>query len=468
MRDLRTGLRDDSGQVVVVTALCMVVLLAFLGLAIDVGHLRQVRRQMQTLADAAAMAGGLEIRVCAATSTTPDSSCTAMKDAVKNAMVENGKTATFLTNCATPGTDLTVTLNNGPCALGTKDPNNKDNHFVEAVVSQQVRTYFAKVVGYNNVKVSARAEAKRGAGPCIYALNRHIDSAITFPVGLGVNSTCGIVDESDNAAALTCLVAFGTAPKINVTGGTSGLLCGSSPKPVTGVPVPTPADPMAYLPVPAAASQSCPTSTAANNLTGSKSAVTLGPGTFVLNPGVYCGGINILGVGTDVTFKPGVYILRDAPGPLGIGMQGGLNIVLTAASKLNASGVMFYNQGNVSTPATSVGGFSITAAAPLLSSTTFSAATSGTYGGVLFWQAKGVPTSSTYLVNLLNGGTFEGAIYEPSAKVAYAVGLLNSSYNILVADQLNFTGQILSTFGSNYAALANGSPLQTDAAVLIQ
>ena len=468
MRDLRAGVRDDSGQVVVVTALCMIVLLAFLGLAIDVGHLRLVRRQMQTLADAAAMAGGLEIRVCAATSTSPASSCTAMQDAVRNAIVENGKTAAFLTNCASPGTSLTVTLNNGPCALGTKDPNNKDNHFVEAVVSQQVRTYFARVVGYDHVTVSARAEARRGTGPCIYALNRHIDSAITFPVGLGINSTCGIVDESDSAAALTCLVAFGSAPKINVTGGTSGMLCGSSPKPVTGVPVPTPADPMAYLPTPPAASNACPKTTATNNWVGSKNAVNIGLGTYVLNPGVYCGGINILAVATDVTFNPGIYILRDGPGPLGVGTQGGLNLTLAALAKLKANGVMFYNQGNVTNPAASVGGFSVTAPVPLLSSTTFSAATSGTYGGVLFWQAKGVPTSAIYLVNLLNGGTFEGAIYEPSAKVAYAVGLLNASYNILVADQLNFTGQILSAIGNNYAALANGSPLQTDAAVLIQ
>ena len=465
MKTFRAIVRCDSGQVVIVTALCMVVLLSLLGLAIDVGHLRLVRRQMQTLADAAAMAGGLEIRVCAATA-----SCPAMQAAVKYAMVENQQTgAAFLMNCAVPGTGLTVTLNDPPCALGSsKDPNTGNTKYVEAVVTQEVRTYFARIVGYDHVKVSARAEAKRGVGPCIYALNPHVASAITFPVGLGINSTCGIVDESDSDSALTCLVAFGTAPKISVTGKTSGLLCGSTPKPVTGVPVPTPADPMAYLPAPPNAGSPCPTTTGTTTWTGSKSAVNIIlPGTYVFNPGIYCGGISFTGaVLANITFNPGIYILRDGPGL--ITTQGGLTLTVPVGATITANGVMFYNQGNVTNPATSVGDFSITAPLPIVNSTSLSAATSGTYGGVLMWQAKGVSTTGTYIGSLLGGGKFEGAVYEPSAKVTYAVAALTSSYNILVADQLNFTGQVLSTIGSNYAALSNGSPLQSDTAVLIQ
>ncbi|AFL90093.1 putative membrane protein (DUF2134) [Terriglobus roseus DSM 18391] len=467
MKPLRAFLKDDSGQVLVVTALCFVVLLGFLGLAIDVGHLRLVRRQVQTLADAAAMAGGLEIRVCAATA-----SCPAMQAAVKNALQENGKTGvSFLTNCATAGTGITVTLNDPPCALGSaKDPNTGNTKFVEVVVTQEVRTYFARVVGYDHVKVSARAEARRGTGPCIYALNPHAAGSITFPVALALNATCGIVVESDSPAALTCLAAFGSAPKINVTGGTSGLLCGSTPKPNTGVPVPTPADPLAYLPVPASASSPCPTTVGVNTFTGNKYAVNITlPGTYTFNPGIYCGGINFTAaIAANITFKPGIYIIRDGPGILGLGTQGGLNLTLPLLSTVTANGVMFYNQGNVAAPASSLGGFSITAPVPLVSTTVFTAATSGTYGGVLMWQAKGVTTTGTYIGSLLGGGKFEGAIYQPSAKVAYAVGALSSAYNILVADQLNFTGQVISTIGSNYSALANGSPLQSDTAVLVQ
>ncbi|SEC14199.1 Tad domain-containing protein [Terriglobus roseus] len=472
MRPVRSLLKDDSGQVLVITALCMVVLLAFLGLAIDVGHLRLVHRQMQTLADAAAMAGGLEIRVCSATA-----SCPAMQAAVKNAMVENKQTsAAFLMNCATPGTGLTVTLNDPPCALGSgKDPNTGNTKFVEAVVTQQVHTYFAWAVGYDNVKISARAEAKRGVDPCIWALNPHIGSAITAIAALGLNSTCGIVVESDSTSALSCLIGVVNAPTIKVTGKVASLLCGSSSPITTGAIVPTPADPMAYLPVPPTASDPCPTTNGTVNLLtgtttyyGAKNGVNAILGSFVFNPGVYCGGISITAaLASSITFNPGVYILRDGTTILNI-PQGGLNLTLPLLANITGNGVMFYNQGNVSNPAASVGSLSITAPVPLVNALNLSAATSGTYGGVLFWQARGVATSGTYLANLLGGGKFEGAIYQPSAKVAYAVGLLTSSYNILVADQINFTGQVLSTVGSNYAALANGSPLHGDTAVLVQ
>jgi uncharacterized membrane protein len=55
---------DESGQMIVLTAMSMVVLIAFLGFAIDVGHFRYVKRNLQSAADAAALAGALEVRIC--------------------------------------------------------------------------------------------------------------------------------------------------------------------------------------------------------------------------------------------------------------------------------------------------------------------------------------------------------------------------------------------------------------------
>src|SRR6476620_7953635 len=54
-------LRDESGQVLVMTFFSMALLLGFLGLAIDVGVLFHARRHMQAVADAAAMAGATEM-----------------------------------------------------------------------------------------------------------------------------------------------------------------------------------------------------------------------------------------------------------------------------------------------------------------------------------------------------------------------------------------------------------------------
>ena len=54
-------LRDESGQVLVMTFFCMGILLGALGLAVDVGVLFHARRNMQAAADAAAMAGATEM-----------------------------------------------------------------------------------------------------------------------------------------------------------------------------------------------------------------------------------------------------------------------------------------------------------------------------------------------------------------------------------------------------------------------
>ena len=477
MSKSRSLLREQTGQVLVITALCMVVLLGFVGFAIDVGHLRLVKSQMQSAADAAALAAGLEIRVCSATP-----GCDAMQSAVKTAMSENGFSgAAFLSNCSgSPGTGVTVMLNDPPCS-NAADPNNGSTKYVEAVVTQNVTTTFASLFGFNNIKVSARAEAKRGVGPCIYALDPHASGAITITAGIGLQSTCGVVDESDSSSALFCTVGFGAAPRIAITGGVGGLLgpllCGSTPPPVTQVPVPAVPDPLAYLPAPPHASDACPAASASGtNYSGSKTAINitaasilLTGNTYTFNPGVYCGGINITAaVLLNITFNPGVYILRDGPGLAGL-TQGGFNLTLSALSNITGNGILFYNEGSTTNAGASVGGFSLTAPAAVgLSNVSLSAATSGEYGGVLFFQAHGISTSGTFLANVLQGSRIEGAVYEPDAKIAYAVGAISSNYNILVAKDINFTGQILSVFGSNYSALSNGSPLQSDVTVLVQ
>src|SRR5215469_10766865 len=53
--------RDENGQTLVLTVFCAAVLIGVLGLAVDAGVLFNARRQMQTAADAAAMAGATEM-----------------------------------------------------------------------------------------------------------------------------------------------------------------------------------------------------------------------------------------------------------------------------------------------------------------------------------------------------------------------------------------------------------------------
>jgi Flp pilus assembly protein TadG len=472
--DSSTILRDEQGQSMIFVALCMTVLIGFIGVSVDAGHFRYVERTMQTAADAAALAGAMEVRICGGVQ-----NCQTMQTSAQNAIVENGYSVdNLLTDCSgSPSTGLTLMIDNPPCA-DSSDPNNGPLklNYVEAVVTNQVPTYFARILGISTITATTRAEAERGiGGPCIYALDPTGAGAITLAAGVLVDSKCGVVDESNNSAALACLIGIGIhAPSISVTGGAegllNGLLCGSQPPPKTNVAAPNPRDPLAYLPVPPAASESCGTTTT-SPYTGSPTEVQIlltAGNTVVFNPGVYCGGIAISApASAAITFTPGMYILRQGSGGvLNAQTTGGLTITLAASSTITGDGVTFYSQEGSNQ---SVNGFSVTAPATLgLGAINLSAPTSGEYGGVLFFQAQGNTSPGTFLLNLAQGSSLTGAIYEPSATVSYGVSVASSTYNILVADDINFLANIDSSFGNDYSTLVSGSPLDGDNVTLVQ
>ena len=109
-----------------------------------------------------------------------------------------------------------------------------------------------------------------------------------------------------------------TASAISVAGGAVVSGGGSTtPAPTTGVA--SVADPFASLPAPAVGACNY------NNYSP-------GYGTWTLNPGVYCGGINISN-GATATFNPGIYIING----------GALSLV--GGTSDTGSGVMFYLTG---------------------------------------------------------------------------------------------------------------------------
>lgn len=472
---MRRILKNERGQAFILTAVCLAFVITFLGFAIDVGHFRYARRQLQSAADAAALAAALEIRVCGGIE-----NCAAMQDAAQNALRENGfAESTLLANCAESQQDgVTLMLNNPVCAV-SGDPNGGRLDYVEAIVSEQVPTYFAGMLGIRSERISARAEAARIGGPCVVALGGppggpyDDQGALTLVAGVLLHSNCPIWDESTSSKALECTLSVGvTAPQINVTGGVSGLLgilpslCGLwTTRAKTGVVSLNPHDPMAYLPAPPNADDPCG-SKSGNTYNGSSSRVNiLLTGTYIFNPGVYCGGINILAatIGTNITFNPGTYVLRQkSTGLLGTGLlsDGGLNITVSALATIRGQGVTFYSEG---------GSSSITVPDTLgLSNFHLSAPTSGEYGGVLLYQPSTNSSADVFSVSAAQGSVFDGAIYAPNASVTYGVNVLSSSYNILVARDINFLAGVASVFGNNYAALSSGSPLNGNVVMLVQ
>ena len=454
---------DERGSILLLTALSLTAFVALVGISVDIGHVLLEKRKLQAAADAAAMAGAIEVRLCGGVT-----NCQTMQSAVQSAVSENNiNVSTTLTNCSgTAGSGVTLTVNNPVCEVST-DPNKGKGNYVEAVLSEPVNTYFARLVGINSFNVNVRAEAAHGlGGPCIYALDSS-GAALSILAGVIVKSNCGVVDESSSSNAINCVVgAFLYAPIILDSGGTSGLLCLASAKPRTHVPAPTPRDPLAYLPAPPTASDSCGTTTS-SPYSGSPSAVNviLG-GNVTFNPGVYCGGISITAaLASTITFNPGTYVLKDGTGLLGI-TQGGLNITLNTLSTISGSDVMFYNEG----PS---GGFSVTepvsgGSVLSLSTIQLSAPTSGDYGGVLFFQEHGVTSTGAFLANLAGTSHLNGAIYLPDAQLSYGVTALASSYNILVAKDINLNVAVASSFGNDYSTLEDGSPLNGDNDVLVE
>lgn len=440
----------ELGQAIVVVALALVVILAILGLAVDMGYLRYTKRQLQTAADAAAMAGAAEL-------TYGDVTPAAQADSASNGFT-NG------TNGAT------VTVNNPPLS----GQHVGDSQYVETIVAKSTPTFFAKAFGVNSVNLQARAVAHLGSGNnCIFALDPEANGALSVDAFASISSQCGIVVESDSSSALSCgSLSSISASSIGVVGGVQNSSCGINPNPVKGIAVPNPSDPLAYLPKPSVGSCTFSSQQTYTSSTSPASEPT------TLNPGVYCGGINIQ-PGAYVVFNPGVYILvstggvGNGNGNGGVGngngngnkkITGGLTIDIGSNVSTNTStlpyGVMFYNYGPAGAITFNFTSFSSNDQVSL------SAPTVGTYQGILFFQDPGNTNSAQIIGNSSYNTSLQGSYYFPTASVVFAFdGTVK--YDVLVADEIRFAyltfgaGQFTgSGFTNDYSSLSSGSPLK--------
>jgi Flp pilus assembly protein TadG len=450
---------SEEGSTLVLTSLGMLVIIAFVGLAIDVGNLRFAKRHLQAAADAAALAAALEVYSCQGTN-----ACSAMQTAAQSSLTENGFSAsTILSNCSgTAGSGLTITINNPPCAQGSNDPNNGNTGYVEVIASEKQPTYFASLVGFKNPTIAVRAEAKKTPNKdCVYSLDSTGAFAMTANIVTFVNSSCGIVDESNNAWAFgSNIIASFTAPEISVAGGSECLLClFPSSGVTTGVTPPVPANPLANLPTPSI--PACGTGSG-STYHGSSSPLVLTLGSYTLYPdGAYCGGISILGA--NVTFEPGTYVIESQGTPSLLNLfnpPGGLTISVLA--NVTGTGVTFYNYGPY-------GAISMVAPSVTLGNVNLVAPTSGTYACMLFFQDPGNTSTATIIGSSSTNTVLQGIYYFPTAVVDYAAAL-NVSYNALIAKDIVF-GVLsfpTSSFSSDYSSVPNGCPLSGGGSVLVQ
>ena len=139
--------KDQLGVTAVLVGLMLPVLVGFLGLALDLGHVVLVRTQMQNAVDAAACGGAIQLQ-----------SSQALATSKANALI------------------ISNNFNLTPTVTFTQDPNGKNpSNAPECNVklTNAVPTYFMKVLGIPTVNLTAYAEAilhSGSTGPFAYAL----------------------------------------------------------------------------------------------------------------------------------------------------------------------------------------------------------------------------------------------------------------------------------------------------------
>jgi len=428
--------KSESGQVVVLAAGAMLLIIGFAALVVDLGFLYATRRNMQTAADAAAVAGSNALeRACG---TSPG--CTCSSEA----------------SCASAGADV-AQLNGfssgGPNSqnVTVADPTTPPaspagGTFVQATVTETVPTFFMRALGFPTVNVSTTAIAGYApAFPCMTSTDPSDKGTIDVSGSGSINTTCPIVNESSNSDGLN--VSGGgtiTASSIALvasswTGDGGGKV---TPTPSTKASVPP--NPFSNLVPPSPCSSSggctgaCPTFSTLNvGSTPSKP----------IDPGVYCGGIHVSGNSTKLSLNPGTYILVN---------QGG-NLV--SSGSMVGTGVTFYNTYSGATNSYRPIVFSGS------SSTNLSAPTSGPYNGILFYQdtTAQIPASKSNAQETVSGSAgakFTGALYFPNSPLVFSGGTSTDPQSAtLYAWTITVSGSAALTNGSSEPG--NAPPITT-------
>jgi Flp pilus assembly protein TadG len=412
---------DDRGSVFAFLAL-LPILAGAVAIGIETGQLYRVKRQMQSSADAAALAGALD-RIAGKNSATISS--TAQYEAGRNGFT-NG------TN------NVTVTVNSPPVS----GANISTTGAVEVIITKTTGFSMGAVLMHwlggspGTFNVSARSVAAQGtttsttnsAEGCLVALvDSPTDQGVNFQNFSSFASDCTIVSNSSatgsgsgasvnvsnfSSASLKQIWARGTVTVQNYSsinyaaaanGGTAPLVRQTSYAidPYSGVGpmnLPTGSGNCDYTNFSAGSASTI-------NVTGNK---------------VYCGGLQV-GNASTVNFSPGVYFI--AGGDLFISSVS----TVTCPSCTTTNGVAFVltQLGNGTTD-TGIGGVSITSDSTInlnagSASMTYKGQTFP--GGILFYQdpraTPGTMASSSkiFTVSSLSNATLSGAIYFPNNRI---------------------------------------------------
>lgn len=392
------SMRSESGSILILTALSMVILLGAAAFAVDGSFMYTERNRMWAAADAAAKSAALEVFY----GNTTQANLEVFAD--KEVALHN-----FSPARSSGDTDVVVSH---PPITGDHVG---DSGYVEVTVARMTATYFGTILGWANLRPLARAVAGQSSGPnCLIALAPPGSTPPAISIGVTTLNmpNCNIADAGD-------LVCSNPGGQCFIDSGYTAIGASSCTGRCTNMgPITTDAPP----PVDPLEGRLAPIS---------HGACGPAPASGVIPTGGAC--YSALDVTVDRTFAPGTVYFN---GPItfnsGRTLTGiGVTLVLDNGASLTA------NQNN---------------------SVTLTAPTSGTYPGVALYQ----PATNSNPIVFENGSMMNltGALYAPSADVYFRNGLDTSSDCVLFVVRTltieNGNGEL-----NNACSAYAGSPLMT-------
>ena len=384
---------DKRGIIAVMFALMLPLMLGFIGLGVETALWYKSHRDLQSAADAAAIAATYEVKSASDAATRRAAS---LREAERHVFDESSSSDSF---------DI-----NMPPTTGSYQG---DANAVEIQLTKTVALMFSNWFLDSDVSLDTRAVATvtSSSEACVLALDTSSSSTLSSSGAATTTLTgCSLAVNSSHSSALTLTGgATFTADCASIVGGITGsdqLITTCANPQANALPVSDPYE-----------SVDEPTSTGCDHTNYSANNETLSPGT-------YCKGINFSG---SVTLNSGVYFIDAGTFKINSGAtvtsaSGGVTIFLTKQDSGPKYADVSINGG---------------------ATVDMSAQTSGDYAGLLFYQDDDTPLSppSTHTINGGASIDLTGALYFPNGNVNYTGGAETGSGSCMqiVAQTVSFS-----------------------------
>jgi hypothetical protein len=371
-------------------AMATPVLIGSLGVAIDFVNFTRVKATLQTAADAAAVAGAREMQVAKSDETQIASAAisfaahklTGNADATTGELKEHHLAVEAQVLTASSAVKVNITESWTPFFA----------HFLNATITPVQVTATARFVGSNNICVLGLDSKGRAV---------HLDKGSRL-----TGNDCGVYSNSTDKSGFQVDKNAQLVSSLNCVAGGKNIDSLASVAPAVLTDCPATNDPLI--------SRSAP-STGGCDHTDMK----ISDESKVLNPGTYCGGLEITGSAT-VTLNAGTFIIKDG------------KLLVSGQATLNGENVSFFLTGASSGPMLFAANSHISLSAP----------ESGAMAGLLFFEDRNIGVSLKHRITSNDARKLVGTIYFP-------VGDLVIDAKDPVADQSAYTAIIVNRLELN-------------------